>query len=209
MCFCVGNVRSSSTLCRRSWLTSVNSVSPTRRHWPPSLWPPTTPTPPSRPSAPDRSCPLTDRYSTPAGKHHEMPYYWYLYCFYVYNPQGVDVHHRATVAAHTHAGPGERVGQRWGSDVGHISVQLSGSADGSHAGIRTGKLWIILQRIVQPKLKICWKYPHPQAIQDVDEFYSSSDLEKCSIPSLVHQWILCSEWVPSEWESKQLIKTSQ
>ncbi len=28
--------------------------------------------------------------------------------------------------------------------------------------------------------------------------------------SLSQQWILCSEWVPSEWESKkQLIKTSQ
>ncbi len=33
---------------------------------------------------------------------------------------------------------------------------------------------------------------------DVDEFVSSSDLKKCSIPSLAHQWILCSEWVPSE-----------
>ncbi len=33
--------------------------------------------------------------------------------------------------------------------------------------------------------------------------------EKCSITSLVHQWILCSEWVPSDWESKQLIKTSE
>ncbi len=43
-------------------------------------------------------------------------------------------------------------------------------------------------------------------IQDVDEFVSLS--EKCSITS-VHQLILCSEWVPSEWESKQLIKTSQ
>ncbi len=31
--------------------------------------------------------------------------------FYLYNPQGVNVHHRAAVAAHTHAGPGERVGQ--------------------------------------------------------------------------------------------------
>ncbi len=38
---------------------------------------------------------------------------------------------------------------------------------------------------------------------------SSSDLEKCSIISLAQQWMLCSEWVPSEWESKQLIKTSQ
>ncbi len=35
------------------------------------------------------------------------------------------------------------------------------------------------------------------------------DLEKCSITSLAQQWILCSEWVPSERESKQLIKTSQ
>ncbi len=40
-------------------------------------------------------------------------------------------------------------------------------------------------------------------------FVSSSNLEKCSIASLVQQLILCSEWVPSEWESKQLIKTSQ
>ncbi len=34
-----------------------------------------------------------------------------------------------------------------------------------------------------------------------------TDLKKFSITSLAHQWILCSEWVPSEWESKQLIKT--
>ncbi len=47
------------------------------------------------------------------------------------------------------------------------------------------------------------------AIQDADEVVSSSDLEKFSITSLAHQWMLCSEWVPSEWESKQLIKTAQ
>ncbi len=47
------------------------------------------------------------------------------------------------------------------------------------------------------------KNTHPQAIQHVDEFGSSSDLEKCSITSIAHQWILWSEWVPSE--SKQLI----
>ncbi len=60
-------------------------------------------------------------------------------------------------------------------------------------------------------MKIFWKCTHPQAIQDRDEFVSSSetDLEKFSITSLAHQWILCSEWVPSEWESKQMIKTSQ
>ncbi len=45
-----------------------------------------------------------------------------------------------------------------------------------------------------------------QAIRDVDEFVSLSDLGKCRILSLAQQWILCSEWVPSEWESKQLIK---
>ncbi len=40
-------------------------------------------------------------------------------------------------------------------------------------------------------------------------FSIRTDLEKFSIKSLTHQWILCSEWVPSEWESKQLIKASQ
>ncbi len=35
-----------------------------------------------------------------------------------------------------------------------------------------------------------------------------ADLEKFSIASVAHQSMLCSEWVPSEWESKQLIKTS-
>ncbi len=33
-------------------------------------------------------------------------------------------------------------------------------------------------------------------------FIKESDLEKCIITSLAHQWILCSEWVPSEWEFK-------
>ncbi len=46
-----------------------------------------------------------------------------------------------------------------------------------------------------------------EAIQDVDEFLNEY-LEKCSIASLAQQWMLCSEWVPSEWESNQLIKTS-
>ncbi len=40
-------------------------------------------------------------------------------------------------------------------------------------------------------------------------FFIGTDLEKCCILSLAHQWILCSEWVPSEWEFKQLLKTSQ
>ncbi len=39
-------------------------------------------------------------------------------------------------------------------------------------------------------------------------FFIGTDLKECSITSLAHQWILCSEWVPSEWEFRQLIKTS-
>ncbi len=38
-------------------------------------------------------------------------------------------------------------------------------------------------------------------------FFIRTDLDKFCITSLAHQWIFCSEWVPSEWESKQLIKT--
>ncbi len=48
--------------------------------------------------------------------------------------------------------------------------------------------------------------PWGEAIQDVDEFVSSSELQKFSITSCAQLWILCSEWVPSKWESKQLIK---
>ncbi len=45
-----------------------------------------------------------------------------------------------------------------------------------------------------------WKFTHPQTIQGIDEFFfMGTDLEKLSIPSLAHQWVLCSEWVPSEW----------
>ncbi len=48
------------------------------------------------------------------------------------------------------------------------------------------------------KILICLKCTHSQVIQDVDEFVSSSDLEKCSVASVSQQWMLCSEWVPSE-----------
>ncbi len=51
-------------------------------------------------------------------------------------------------------------------------------------------------------MTIRWRCTHLQVIQDVEEFVSSSNLEKCSI---AHKWIHCSEWVPSEWETKQFI----
>ncbi len=40
-------------------------------------------------------------------------------------------------------------------------------------------------------------------------FFVGTDLEKCSIKTLAHQWILCNKWVLSELESKQLKKTLQ
>ncbi len=33
-------------------------------------------------------------------------------------------------------------------------------------------------------------------------FFIGTDMEKFIITLLPHQWIICSEWVPSEWESK-------
>ncbi len=61
--------------------------------------------------------------------------------------------------------------------------------------------------IIDPKIKTF--ADNALILRPSEMFVSSSDLEKCSTASLSHQWILCSEWVPSEWESKQLIKTSQ
>ncbi len=40
-------------------------------------------------------------------------------------------------------------------------------------------------------------------------FYIGTDLERLSITSHARQWILCTEWVASELEFKQLIKTSK
>ncbi len=37
------------------------------------------------------------------------------------------------------------------------------------------------------------------------EFVSSSGLYKCVSASVSQQWMLCSEWVPSEWESDKNI----
>ncbi len=52
--------------------------------------------------------------------------------------------------------------------------------------------------IVHPKILIFWKCTSPQVSQDVD-FSIGTDLEKFCITTLAHEWILCSEWVPSEW----------
>ncbi len=65
---------------------------------------------------------------------------------------------------------------------------------------------------VHPKMKTREKCTCLQAIQDVDEFVSSSEQIGWNLALhhlFTNEWILCSEWVPSDWESKQLIKTSQ
>ncbi len=59
-----------------------------------------------------------------------------------------------------------------------------------------------IKEIVPSKMKMCWRCIWVC-------FFIRTDLEKFSITSLALQWPPCSEWVPSEWESKQLIKTSQ
>ncbi len=35
--------------------------------------------------------------------------------------------------------------------------------------------------------------------------FLGANLDKFSILSLAHQWIICSEWVPSEWESHSCV----
>uniref|UniRef100_A0A8C1TWA2 Cytochrome c oxidase subunit 5A, mitochondrial n=1 Tax=Cyprinus carpio TaxID=7962 RepID=A0A8C1TWA2_CYPCA len=54
-----------------------------------------------------------------------------------------------------------------------------------------------LKSVVHPKIK-CGIFRHPPVIQDQDEFVPSSGLWKCSTASVSQQWMLCSEWVPSE-----------
>ncbi len=86
-----------------------------------------------------------------------------------------------------------------------------------------------IQTEEQQRLSQNFKSAPPQAIQDQDEFVSSSGLEKCVSAmdalqwmgavrmrangcSAVNgcrqnesQWMLCSEWVPSEWEIKNVL----
>ncbi len=98
----------------------------------------------------------------------------------------------------------------WGcSDLMPHAKPNSGClADGSYQiACFTYRASSSLKGTVHPKNLICWTFCH-FGIQDVDVcFFIKTNLEKLSIASLAHQWILCSEWVPSEWESKQLIKT--
>ncbi len=74
-----------------------------------------------------------------------------------------------------------------------------------------GLIWNYTQIFVHKLIKgIVCQRKNAQVIQDVGEMVSSSEQIWRNVASLAHQWILCSEWVPSEWESKQhLIKTSQ
>ncbi len=59
----------------------------------------------------------------------------------------------------------------------------------------TAKILDIL--IVQPKINIFWTFNRLQGVQDVDGFVASS--EQIWRNLAFRKWILCSEWVPSEW----------
>ncbi len=64
--------------------------------------------------------------------------------------------------------------------------------------------WLLKKQFTQKFYpKFTQKCTHPQAIQDVDEFVLL--LEKI----LGNVALFSSEWVPSQWEFKQQIKTSQ
>ncbi len=59
---------------------------------------------------------------------------------------------------------------------------------------------MLLKGIIHPRMKTLLKCAHPQAIKGVDEFLHKNRFGGISVTSLSHQWILCSEWVPSEWD---------
>ncbi len=65
---------------------------------------------------------------------------------------------------------------------------------------------IKLQKIIYSKLQNKMLKMYSPSGQDVDTLVSSAGMIWRNVASLAHQWVLCSEWVPSEWESKQLIK---
>ncbi len=64
-------------------------------------------------------------------------------------------------------------------------------------------IWIF-KAIVYPKMKIFLKVSSPSDHQRC-RWVTSSDSEKCVSASVSQQWMLCSEWVPSEWESDKNI----
>ncbi len=67
---------------------------------------------------------------------------------------------------------------------------------------RLNSCGMVLKEWLTRWINICWKCPHLQAIiLYVDEFVSSSGFTA----SVSQQWMLCSEWVPSEWESDKNI----
>ncbi len=66
--------------------------------------------------------------------------------------------------------------------------------------------------LVHLNMKIFWKCTHPASGTPRCRwvcFFIGRDLEKFCIVLLAHQYILWTECMPSNWEIKELIKTSQ
>ncbi len=59
------------------------------------------------------------------------------------------------------------------------------------ANLKTNLGMHSLKGTVHPKIKICWKFTHPQAIISSELMWRNWALHQ--------KWILCNEWVPSEW----------
>ncbi len=76
-----------------------------------------------------------------------------------------------------------------------------GKKDKTHCILYKLRFKNVVKEIVYPKMKM-WGKCTPgicPGIQNVDEFVSSTNVEKCNVISLAHQRILCSECVLSEW----------
>ncbi len=65
----------------------------------------------------------------------------------------------------------------------------------------------ILKETSYPEMMKRYSPSHHPRYRGICSFIGT-DLENLSITSLAHRLILCSEWVPSEWESKHLIKSN-
>ncbi len=88
----------------------------------------------------------------------------------------------------------------WTGELRFVATQLPVYMSLSYLTLH-GFLYLQLKEMVHPKMKLFWKCAHSQAFKNAVCFFIRTDLEKFSITWHARQWILCSEWVPSEIRS--------
>ncbi len=96
----------------------------------------------------------------------------------------------SNICGHHHSGTG------WGKEgsVQEMGIMLCDnywSYRITIANLKTNLGMHSLKGTVHPKIKIVWKFTHPQAITSSELMWRNWALH--------HKWILCNEWVPSEW----------